>query len=223
MTTRVLSLSERHHTIDHRHVFFILVVSLLTTLACFWLEHLVCYLASMDDYDTEVQLIFDYSVCVHVCVCICLFMFAYVYPSLRNRAVRIWNWQSRNCLAVLAGHHHYVMCATFHPGGEDILASASLDQTIRIWDLSGLREKTVSSAGRRGNALQVNSEVFGAADAVCKFILEGVSPHIHTPPHTHPSSDIHIHTHIHHTHTHTRAQTSANFDKYNVKGEALLS
>ena len=39
--------------------------------------------------------------------------------------------------SVLTGHNHYVMCAQFHPT-EDLVASASLDQTIRVWDVSGL-------------------------------------------------------------------------------------
>lgn len=73
-----------------------------------------------------------------------------VYPWIcsasDDQTVRITNWQSRSTLAVLTGHHHYVMCATFHPSEPDLLASVSLDQTCRLWDLSGLREKTVSNA-----------------------------------------------------------------------------
>lgn len=42
-----------------------------------------------------------------------------------------------------AGHNHYVMCAAFHPK-DDLVVSASLDQTVRVWDISGLRKKTVS-------------------------------------------------------------------------------
>ena len=38
--------------------------------------------------------------------------------------------------SVLTGHNHYVMCAQFHPT-EDLIVSASLDQTVRIWDMSG--------------------------------------------------------------------------------------
>lgn len=37
------------------------------------------------------------------------------------------------------------MCARFHPGGEDLLVSASLDQTVRVWDVSALRSKTVGA------------------------------------------------------------------------------
>lgn len=132
-------------------------------------------------------------VCVYVCLCLCMRLYECVFESfLSLLAVRIWNWQSRHCLAVLAGHHHYVMCASFSPSGDDLLASASLDQTIRLWDLSGLREKTVSSthtARRGGVGLQGNAEVFGAADAVCKFILEGVKTHL-----THRHSFTHTQT-----------------------------
>ena len=44
-----------------------------------------------------------------------------------------WNWQSRQCLAVLTGHNHYVMCASFHLR-DSLVVSASLDQTVRVWD-----------------------------------------------------------------------------------------
>ena len=33
----------------------------------------------------------------------------------------------------MTGHNHYVMCAQFHPK-EDLVVSASLDQTVRVWD-----------------------------------------------------------------------------------------
>ena len=38
--------------------------------------------------------------------------------------------------SVLTGHNHYVMCAQFHPS-EDLIVSASLDQTVRVWDFGG--------------------------------------------------------------------------------------
>lgn len=38
--------------------------------------------------------------------------------------------------SVLTGHNHYVMCAQFHPT-EDLIVSASLDQTVRVWDIAG--------------------------------------------------------------------------------------
>lgn len=76
--------------------------------------------------------------------------------------------------SVLTGHNHYVMCAQFHPT-EDLVASASLDQTIRIWDISGLRKKTVApGAGGiedhvRGSG---GTDLFGTTDAIVKHVLE---------------------------------------------------
>lgn len=100
--------------------------------------------------------------------------------------MRIWNWQSRVCLAVLTGHTHYVMCAQFHPH-DDLVVSASLDQTLRVWDTSGLRQRSGGVAadltvggGLLGGRLPpqkaaaaVSGDLFAATDAVCKFVLEG--------------------------------------------------
>ncbi|KOB51942.1 Coatomer protein complex subunit alpha, partial [Operophtera brumata] len=66
-----------------------------------------------------------------------------VEKGWRLGTIRIWNWQSRQCISVLTGHNHYVMCAQFHPT-EDLLVSASLDQSVRVWDYSGLRKKNVA-------------------------------------------------------------------------------
>ncbi|KAF4687176.1 hypothetical protein FOZ63_016903 [Perkinsus olseni] len=79
------------------------------------------------------------------------------------------------------------MCAQFHPT-QDLVVSASLDQTIRVWDTTGLRDKTVSigsmggggsmmgpmgglGAGNRGGAggsLGSGADMFGTTDAVVK-------------------------------------------------------
>jgi coatomer subunit alpha len=63
-----------------------------------------------------------------------------------DQTVRIWNWQSRTCLGILTGHSHYVMCARFHPS-EDLVVSASLDQTLRVWDVGPIRRKNVRGSG----------------------------------------------------------------------------
>lgn len=41
---------------------------------------------------------------------------------------------------MLTGHNHYVMCAMFHPS-EDQIVSASLDQTVRVWDIAGIASR----------------------------------------------------------------------------------
>lgn len=66
------------------------------------------------------------------------------------------------------------MCAQFHPS-EDLVASASLDQTIRIWDISGLRKKTVAPGiGGIDEHLRNpgTTDLFGSTDAIVKHVLE---------------------------------------------------
>jgi coatomer subunit alpha len=75
-------------------------------------------------------------------------------------------------VAVLTGHNHYVMCASFHPK-EDLVVSASLDQTVRVWDIGALRKKTVSPADDILRLTQMNTDLFGGIDAVVKYVLEG--------------------------------------------------
>lgn len=41
------------------------------------------------------------------------------------------------------------MCAQFHPK-EDLVVSASLDQTVRVWDISGFRKKNVAPSSFSG-------------------------------------------------------------------------
>ena len=77
------------------------------------------------------------------------------------------------------------MCATWHPK-DDLIASASLDQTVRIWDCSGLRKKhsapqnTPSSSSFEEQMLQRSmhnnpqvADIFGNTDATVKYVLEG--------------------------------------------------
>ncbi len=77
----------------------------------------------------------------------------------------------------MTGHNHYTMCAQFHPK-DDLIVSASLDQSVRVWDISGLRKKhsaptsmTFEDQMSRANSNQ--ADMFGNTDAVVKFVLEG--------------------------------------------------
>ena len=77
--------------------------------------------------------------------------------------------------SVLTGHNHYVMCAQFHTT-EDLVVSASLDQTVRVWDIAGLRKKTVApgSSGPVDHFRNPGSsaELFGTSDVIVKHVLE---------------------------------------------------
>ena len=77
----------------------------------------------------------------------------------------------------MTGHNHYVMCAQFHPT-EDLLVSASLDQTVRVWDMSGLRKKTVAPGATgvdESHKGPGQMDLFGQSDAVVKHVLEVIS------------------------------------------------
>ena len=80
-------------------------------------------------------------------------------------------------VCTMTGHNHYTMCAQFHPK-DNLIVSASLDQSVRVWDISGLRKKHSAPSSMsfedqmaRSNANQ--ADMFGNTDAVVKFVLEG--------------------------------------------------
>ena len=80
-------------------------------------------------------------------------------------------------VCTMTGHNHYTMCAQFHPK-EDLIVSASLDQSVRVWDISGLRKKHSAPASmtfedQMARANQNQADMFGNTDAVVKFVLEG--------------------------------------------------
>ena len=64
------------------------------------------------------------------------------------------------------------MCASFHPK-EDLVVSASLDQTVRVWDIGSLKKKSASPADDLLRLSQMNTDLFGGVDAVVKYVLEG--------------------------------------------------
>lgn len=63
-----------------------------------------------------------------------------ILSSSDDGTARIWNWQSRQRVADLIGHREFVMCARWHPT-EDLVATASMDSTVRVWDVSNAQQR----------------------------------------------------------------------------------
>eukprot|EP01031_Cornospumella_fuschlensis_P028059 gene28059-33878_t len=53
-----------------------------------------------------------------------------------DKAIRVWNSSSGDLEKTLLGHQDCVTCLSWHPAEGNCLASASLDETIRIWDVA---------------------------------------------------------------------------------------
>jgi WD40 repeat protein len=58
----------------------------------------------------------------------------------------------------------------FHPK-EDLIVSASLDQTVRVWDISGLRKKSVAPSG---------DEMLRLPQARCAVVCRAVLVHLYS-------------------------------------------
>lgn len=74
-------------------------------------------------------------------------------------------------MAILTGHSHYVMSASFHPD-EDLILSASLDHSVRVWDFSALKEKCRKYQSGPAGGMN-NNELLMGAEVEVKHILEG--------------------------------------------------
>uniref|UniRef100_A0A2A4JZZ5 Coatomer subunit beta' n=1 Tax=Heliothis virescens TaxID=7102 RepID=A0A2A4JZZ5_HELVI len=60
----------------------------------------------------------------------------YILTSSDDLLIKLWNWE-RNwaCQQVFEGHTHYVMQIVINPKDNNTFASASLDTTVKVWQL----------------------------------------------------------------------------------------
>lgn len=60
----------------------------------------------------------------------------YILSSSDDMLIKLWNWDKNWQLQqVFEGHTHYVMQVVFNPKDNNQFASASLDRTIKVWQL----------------------------------------------------------------------------------------
>lgn len=51
-------------------------------------------------------------------------------------SIKLWDWDNKwTCKQVFEGHTHYVMQIVFNPKDNNTFASASLDKTVKVWQL----------------------------------------------------------------------------------------
>ena len=53
-----------------------------------------------------------------------------------DMSIKLWDWDNKwACKQVFEGHTHYVMQIVFNPKDNNTFASASLDKTLKVWQL----------------------------------------------------------------------------------------
>ncbi|XP_061074184.1 coatomer subunit beta'-like [Conger conger] len=60
----------------------------------------------------------------------------YILTSSDDMLIKLWDWEKKwSCSQVFEGHSHYVMQMVINPKDNNQFASASLDRTIKVWQL----------------------------------------------------------------------------------------
>ncbi|GIY73245.1 coatomer subunit beta' [Caerostris darwini] len=60
----------------------------------------------------------------------------FVLTSSDDMMIKLWNWDKQwACTQVFEGHTHYVMQIVINPKDNNTFASASLDRTVKVWQL----------------------------------------------------------------------------------------
>jgi len=60
----------------------------------------------------------------------------FILTSSDDMSIKLWNWEKNwACQQVFEGHTHYVMQIVINPKDNNTFASASLDRTVKIWQL----------------------------------------------------------------------------------------
>ncbi len=81
----------------------------------------------------------------------------YIVSGADDQTLKIWDYQTRSCVATLEGHTNNVCAAAFHPRLPLIL-SGSEDGTFRVWHNTTYRlESTLNYGFERAWAIAVHA------------------------------------------------------------------
>ncbi|XP_042901558.1 coatomer subunit beta' [Parasteatoda tepidariorum] len=60
----------------------------------------------------------------------------FILTSSDDMLIKLWNWEKQwTCTQVFEGHTHYIMQIVINPKDNNTFASASLDRTVKVWQL----------------------------------------------------------------------------------------
>lgn len=75
----------------------------------------------------------------------------YVLSASDDNLIKLWDWENDwACARVFEGHSHYVMGVAFEPKNANIFASASLDCSVKVWDLGSPNPSFTLEAHSKG-------------------------------------------------------------------------
>ena len=94
----------------------------------------------------------------------------HVASTSGDETIRIWEAKAGIPGRPLRGHDGPVFTAVFSPDGKTLLSGGARDKTVRLWDLTTFKAKTVME----GHADEVHFVGFGAKGTVVSLSKDGV-------------------------------------------------
>lgn len=70
----------------------------------------------------------------------------YLVSGADDHTVRVWDYQTKLCIATLEGHTNNISCVAFHPS-LPIILSGSEDGTVRLWHANTYRLENTLNYG----------------------------------------------------------------------------
>ncbi|EOY26710.1 Coatomer subunit beta'-2 isoform 4, partial [Theobroma cacao] len=75
----------------------------------------------------------------------------FILSSSDDKLIKLWDWEKGwICSRIFEGHGHYVMQVAFNPKDLNTFASASLDCTIKIWNMDSASPNFTLDAHAKG-------------------------------------------------------------------------